>query len=65
MSKVEDILYKAYSEGIRKEVFIESNKLDKIGGRYVHMEIGDKFEEAYNNVIKERNKNGKSKRDKH
>ena len=65
MSKVEDILYQAYNEGIRDEVFTESNKLDNRGGKYDNMEIGDKFEIAYNNVIEKRNKNGKSKRDKH
>jgi hypothetical protein len=43
MSRVEDILYQAYHEGIREEVLEVSRSLDKIK----FAEIGDSIEEAY------------------
>ena len=52
MSSTEDIVYKAYDEGIRDALFIESNRLTKLGGKYKHMEIGEKFEIAYANITK-------------
>jgi len=58
MSKSENIIYKAYNEGIRDELFIEVNRLNGLGGIYKHMEVGDKFEIAYTNII-----NNKKKKD--
>lgn len=43
--KVEEILHKAYEEGIHNEVLKESSKLE--GYYYTY---GDKIEIAYNNV---------------
>ena len=50
MSKSEDIIMQAYNEGNRDDLFREANKLK--GDKYKYMEIGDKFEIAYNNLIK-------------
>jgi len=62
MSRSEDIIYKAYNEGIRNELFIEANRLTALGGIYKHMEMDDKFEIAYINITNEKKKdNGKSK----
>ena len=51
MSKSEDIVYKAYSKGIRDKLFIEVNRLSSLGGIYKYMEVADKFEIAYANII--------------
>ena len=66
MSKSEEIVYRVYEEGGRKlrdRLFKESNRLTKLGGIYKHMEIGNKFEIAYANIInnKKKKENGKSK----
>jgi hypothetical protein len=61
MNDSEEIIYKAYEEGIRDELFIESNRLTALGGKYKHMEMKEKFEIAYNNVIKKKKENGKRK----
>mgnify|MGYP003675307128 FL=1 len=45
--KVEDVLYKAYNEGIRDKVLKVSTKLE--GSYYSY---GDKIEKAYN-IVKE------------
>jgi len=52
MSNSEDIIYKAYSEGNRDDLFKEVNRLTNLGGKYKHMETADKFDEAYNNLFK-------------
>jgi len=56
MSNSEDIVYKAYDEGLRDALFIEVNRLTKLGGKYKHMEVGEKFEIAYDNIIKNKTK---------
>jgi len=52
MSSSEDIVYKAYGEGLRDALFIESNRLTKLGGKYKYMTVGEKFEIAYLNITK-------------
>tara|TARA_R100001377_G_C3171719_1_gene103322 strand:- start:284 stop:457 length:174 start_codon:yes stop_codon:yes gene_type:complete len=54
--KIEEFLYKAHNEGIRKEVFLESAKLVI---KHPHMTVGDRYEIAYNNVRKKIKKNEK------
>tara|TARA_R110001592_G_scaffold39992_4_gene131507 strand:- start:1500 stop:1676 length:177 start_codon:yes stop_codon:yes gene_type:complete len=49
MSKVEEILYQAYDEGIKDKVIRESNKLKKLA-KYKYLETGDRLEIAFNNV---------------
>tara|TARA_R110002167_G_scaffold94835_1_gene252863 strand:+ start:382 stop:573 length:192 start_codon:yes stop_codon:yes gene_type:complete len=63
MGNSEDIIYQAYNEGIRDELFVEANRLTALGGKYKHMEMGDKFQIAYDNIIdnKKKKENGKSK----
>jgi len=56
VSNSEDIVYKAYDEGLRDALFIEVNRLTKLGGKYKHMEVGEKFEIAYDNIIKNKTK---------
>ena len=60
MTTSEDIIYKAYHEGIRNELFIEANRLSALGGKYKHMEMTDKFQIAYDNIT---NNNNKKKKD--
>ena len=50
MSNSEDIIMQAYSEGNKDDLFKEVNKLK--GDKYKYMETADKFEIAYNNLIK-------------
>ena len=57
MSKSEDIIYRAYKEGIRDKLFIEVNRLNKSSSIYKHMETGDKFEIAYDNITNKKKKN--------
>jgi hypothetical protein len=57
MSTAEDILYQAYNEGIRAEVFIEVQNLRKEDPKkYKYKEFADIIEEAYNNVKGRENK---------
>tara|TARA_R110002020_G_scaffold221994_4_gene430272 strand:+ start:945 stop:1121 length:177 start_codon:yes stop_codon:yes gene_type:complete len=46
--KSEDILFQAHGEGIPlKKLYAESRKVSK---KYPHMEVGDRYEIAYNNI---------------
>ena len=55
--KIEEILYQALDEGIKDKVLKESNRLGKLN-KYKHLEVGDRLEIAYNNVIlKKQNEN--------
>ena len=49
MSKIEDVLYEAFRDGIKDEVIDESTRLSKLK-RYKYIEIGDRLEIAYNNI---------------
>ena len=49
--KIEDILYKAYYEGIKYKVLTESNRLST-QVKYKYLEVGDRLEIAYNNIWK-------------
>jgi hypothetical protein len=49
--KIEDILFKAYYEGIKDKVLIESSKLST-QSKYKYLEVGDRLEIAYNNIWK-------------
>jgi|TARA_R110001592_G_scaffold151944_1_gene379054 hypothetical protein len=61
MSNAEDILYKAHTEGIREDVFIESKKLrEEDPKKYRFKEYVDVLEEAYKNVVKRKNKNNEN-----
>ncbi len=51
--KVEDILYKAYGEGIWSDVLSVSKSLE---GKHYHT-YGDKIEEAYN-IVKTKKEKG-------
>ncbi len=53
MANTEDVLMEAYNLGIRDEVFKESSKIDKL---YPHMEVGDRFDLALQNVKKRKSK---------
>lgn len=55
--KVEDILYKAYGEGIWSDVLSVSKSLE---GKHYHT-YGDKIEEAYNIVKTKREKGYENK----
>ena len=48
--KIEDILYKAHYEGIKNKVLTESSKLLK-QDKYKNLEVGDRLEVAFNNVV--------------
>jgi len=54
MSKSEDIIMHAYSEGNKDNLFKEVKKLK--GDKYKYMETADKFEIAYNNLITQQKK---------
>jgi len=57
MSNVEDILYKAHTEGIREDVFTESKRLrEEDPKKYRYKEYADVLEEAYRNVVEQKNK---------
>ena len=56
MAKPEDLLYEAYNEGIRDEVLAESRRLAELAGKYKHMHINTRLEEALNNIRDERKK---------
>jgi|TARA_B110000908_G_scaffold130910_1_gene153937 hypothetical protein len=57
MSSAEDIMYKAHNEGIRAEVFIESQKLrEENPMKYKYKENVDILEEAYKIVLERKNK---------
>ena len=58
---VEDILYRAMDEGIYKEVMAASKSLEGNGKSYYT--VADKFEEAYQLVIKKKKENEKRKSD--
>ena len=61
MANAEDILYKAYNEGIRDEVFIESKKLrEENPKKYKYTENVDILEEAYKIVLERKNKNNEN-----
>lgn len=49
--KIEDILYEAHRKGIKSKVLKESTKLSKLK-KYKHLEVGDRLEIAFNNVLK-------------
>ena len=49
--KIEDILFKAYYEGIKDKVLIESSRLST-QNKYKHLEVGDRLEIAYNKIWK-------------
>jgi len=53
MASTEDILMEAYNLGMLKEVFKESNKIDKT---HPHMEVADRFDMALQNVKEKKNK---------
>lgn len=57
MDSSEDIIYKAYNEGLRNKLFVEVNRLSKLGGKYKYMEMVDKFEIAYRNITNKEKKN--------
>jgi len=61
MSNAEDILYKAYEEGIRDDVFKESKRLrEEDPEKYRFKEYVDILEEAYKIVVKRKNKNNEN-----
>ena len=49
--KIEDILFKAYYEGIKDKVLIESARIST-QNKYKNLEVGDRLEIAYNNIWK-------------
>ena len=49
--KIEDVLYEAYRRGIKSKVLNESNRLSK-QAKYKHLEVGDRLEVAFNNIVK-------------
>lgn len=51
MSKIEDVLYEAVRRGIKNKVLSESSRLSK-EPKYEHLEVGDRLEIAFNNVVK-------------
>ena len=61
MGGAEDILYQAYNEGIRDEVFAESKKLRETDPRkWKHKEYCDILEEAYKIVKERKDKNNEN-----
>ena len=50
MSKIEEVLYQAYYEGIKGEVLVESLRLSKLS-KYKNMEVGDRLGIAYEKVV--------------
>jgi|TARA_R100000742_G_C4257200_1_gene75067 hypothetical protein len=56
MASTEDILMEAYNLGMLKEVFKESNKIDKT---HPNMEVGDRFDMALQNVKQKQYKKNK------
>ena len=61
MASTEDILMEAYNLGMLKEVFKESNKIDKT---HPHMEVADRFDMALQNVKEKKNNKKKKKYEK-
>jgi|TARA_R110001583_G_scaffold1182_13_gene9915 hypothetical protein len=61
MSNVEDILYKAHTEGIREDVFAEAKALREEDPRkYKYKEYADVLEEAYKIVVERKKKNNEN-----
>ena len=48
--KIEDILFEAYRRGIKSKVLDESTRLSK-QAKYKNLEVGDRLEVAFNNVV--------------
>ena len=56
MSNSEDILYEAYQEGVRDEVFVESKKMRRTEAQWKYKDFSDCIEEAYRRVKERKNK---------
>jgi len=52
MSRVEDLMYEAISEGIREEVLTEVSRLRSTDSKLSKSEIGDVYEIALTNIRK-------------
>lgn len=50
MSKIEDLLYAAYDEGIRDEVLTECKRLREKGEKESRLEFSDRLEIALKNI---------------